>query len=222
MNKSVSQSDLLKDLEHTEIVLQDLLSTLSNLNLALQPIERKLKLTDFTSSGEYVQGDSKGIVCVLSGLIKGDPLEKILTEKGRGRGIPALIKAGDRSESKTTVESIVNMLNAENQKRSLEYVINLRWAEFPPSMDSDMVVIRGTRYAGGNPLRISKLEADLEEIGLTVLRDNGEFGGGPLTYKVVKSFSNRHNLLIAELTLSRQCVESINVVIKILNMLASF
>ncbi len=115
MNKSSSQRSLLKELEHTEIVLQDLLTTLSNLNSTLKPIEREMKVGDFASSGEYIQGASSGVVCVLSGLIQGDPLQRILAEHGRGKDIPALIKAGDRSESAITVESIVNMLHTPSK-----------------------------------------------------------------------------------------------------------
>ncbi len=222
MSRSKNQRSLLKELERTESVLQDLLTIISNLNVALQPIESKLKVSDFTSSGEYIQGVSKGIVCVPTGLIQGDPLEKILTESGRGRNIPALIKSGDRSESPMTVESILNMLHAEDRRRSLEYVINLRWAELPTPLEKEMVVIRGIRYVSGNHLRLSKLEKDLEKLGLKVIRDNGEFGGGPLSYKIVKSFDRRHNLLVVELTLSRQIVENSSLVIQILNALASF
>ncbi|MHA1963048.1 MAG: hypothetical protein ACXACG_17585 [Candidatus Thorarchaeota archaeon] len=222
MRKTNGQRNLLKELEHTEIVLQDLLVTLSNLNTTLKPIESEMKVSEFASSGEYVQGASRGVVCVLSGLIQGDPLQRILTEKGRGRDIPALIKAGDRSESTTTVESIVNMLHAEDQKRSLEYVINLRWAELPTPLESESVVIRGTRYESGNSTRLTKLEADLKKIGLKILTDKGEFGGGPLMYEIVKSFSNRSNLLVTELTLSGQVVENDSVVIQILNLLSSF
>lgn len=222
MSKSSSQRSLLKELEHTEIVLQDLLATLSNLNSALKPIEREMKVSDFATSGEYVQGASKGVVCVLSGLIQGDPLQRILTEKGRGRDIPALIKAGDRSESPITVESIVNMLHAEDQKRSLEYVINLRWAELPAPLEREKAVIIGTRYESGSSIRLTKLETDLEKICPKILTDNGEFGGGPLAYEIIKSFSHRRNLLVVELTLSRQVVENDIAVIQILNMLASF
>ena len=114
MSKSRS---LLKELEHTESVLQDLLDVLVNLNSTLKPIEREMKVSDFASSGEYVQGESNGVVCILSGLIQGDPLQRILQARGRGRDIPSLIKAGDRSESEITVESIVNMIHAEEQKK---------------------------------------------------------------------------------------------------------
>ena len=222
MSKSRSQRSLLKELEHTESVLQDLLTTLSNLNSTLKPIEREMKVSDFPSSGEFVQGASKGIVCVLSGLIQGDPLQKILSEKGRGSNIPALIKAGDRSESPMTVESIVNMLHAEDQKKRLEFVINLRWAELPAPLEIEKVVIIGVRYTTGSTVSKTKMDLGLEEIGLKTLKDNGEFGGGPLIYEIVKSFSNRRNLLVVELTLSSQVVEDEMTVIRILNMLASF
>ncbi len=222
MSKSSNQRSLLKELERTEAVLKDLLTTLSNLNSSLIPIEREMKVSDFASSGEFVQGASTGIVCVLSGLIQGDPLQRILTEKGRGRDIPALIKAGDRSESPMTVESIVNMLHTEDQKRSLEYIINLRWAELPTPLEREMVVVMGTRYESGNPIRVKKLEINLDKIGFKIVTDNGEFGGGPLTYEIIKSFSNRRDLIVIELTLSRQVVENDTAVIRVLNMLASF
>ncbi len=221
MSKSSSQRSLLKDLEHTESVLQDLLTTLSNLNSTLKPIEREMKVSDFTSSGEFVQGVSKGIVCVLSGLIQGDPLQRVLVEKGRGSNIPALIKAGDRSESPLTVESIVNMLHAENQKQHLEYVINLRWAELPEPLEKDKVVIRGTRYTSGNHTRFAKLEKALEDDGFKLILDSGEFGGGPLAYEIIRSFDDRHDLLVVELTLSREVAENQDKVVRLLNMLAS-
>ncbi|MFW9832549.1 MAG: hypothetical protein ACFFEK_01005 [Candidatus Thorarchaeota archaeon] len=214
--------NLLKELEHTENVLHNLLDVLLNLNTALQSIEREMKVSDFSSSGEFVQGESKGLVCVLSGLIQGDPLQRILQERGRGRNIPSLIKAGDRSESNLTIESIVNMIHAEDQKRQLEYVINLRWSQLAPPLEKERIVIRGSRYKLGESIRTKKLEAELERIGLKVVVDEGEFGGGPLTYEITKSFEDRKTLLVSELTLSRQVVENKDLVIQILSMLASF
>jgi hypothetical protein len=181
-----------------------------------------MKVSDFSSSGEFVQGESKGLVCVLTGLIQGDPLQRILRERGRGRNIPSLIKAGDRSESDLTIESIVNMIHAEEQKKQLDYVINLRWSQLPPPLEKERVVIRGSRYKLGESIRIKKLETELEKLGLKVVVDDGEFGGGPLTYEITKSFEDGRTLLVSELTLSRQVVENDDLVIQILNMLTSF
>ena len=222
MSNSSRRRSLLKELEYTESVLQDLLATLSNLNSTLKPIEREMKVNDFATSGEFTQGISKGIVCVLTGLIQGDPLERVLTDKGRGRNIPALIKAGDRSESKLTIENVVNMLHAEDQKQRLKYVINMRWAELPAPLEKENVIVIGTRYASSSDLRISELERALLQTGFNVVQDYGEFGGGPLVYEVIKSFGDRTNLLVAELTLSREIVENDMAVIQVLNILASF
>jgi hypothetical protein len=222
MSRSSAQRNILNELEHTEVVLQELLTTLFNLSSALKPIEREMRVSDFTSSGEIVEGMSKGVVCVLTGLIKGDPLEKILTLRGRGREIPILIKAGDRTETKVTVENIVGMLQVMNQKRSLEYIVNLRWAELPAPLEHDNVVVLGDRYVSGNFERLMKLESNLNELLFRVIKDKGEFGGGLLVYEVIRSFSNRKDMVVTELTLSRQVVENDVLVIKILNMLASF
>lgn len=222
MSRSSAQRNILNELEHTEVVLQELLTTLFNLGSALKPIEREMRVSDFTSGGEVVEGMSKGVVCVLTGLIKGDPLEKILTLRGRGREIPILIKAGDRTENKVTVENIVGMLQVMDQKRELEYVVNLRWTGLPAPMEHDNVVVLGDRYVSGNFDRLMKLESNLNELRFRVIKDKGEFGGGLLVYEVIRSFGKRKNMVVAELTLSRQVVENDVLVIKILNMLASF
>lgn len=221
MSKSGSHPHLLEELERAESVLGDLLATLVSLNAVLKPIEQDMKVTDFASNGEYVQGLSDGIVCVPSGLIQGDPLQRIVAERERGQKLPALVKAGDRSESPVIVESIVNMLHAEDEKKPLEYVVNLRWAEFPAILEKENTIIIGDRYVSGSPIDITKLQKRLEDLNFLVLRDNGEFGGGPLIYEIIKSFEDRLNLLAVELTLSRSAANKRESVVEILEMLAT-
>lgn len=221
MSGARKRRGLLQELERTEKVLEVLLTRLSNLNSALEPIEREMRVTDFASSGVYVQGASRGIVCVLSGLIKGDPFERVFSEK-RGSGIPALIKAGDRSESPSTVESIVNMVHAEDQKKPVEFVVNLRWSVFPGLIEKENIAIIGTRYLSGKPREVKKLKAELEALGVIVLEDDGEYGGGPLVYEFIMSFKNKPEPLVIELTLSLKLSENVTQVTKILNVLAAF
>ncbi|NHI90453.1 MAG: hypothetical protein EAX87_13105 [Candidatus Thorarchaeota archaeon] len=221
MSKSGSHPQLLEELERAESVLGDLLATLVSLNAVLKPIEQDMKVTDFASNGEYVQGVSRGIVCVPSGLIQGDPLQQIIAEREKGRKFPALIKAGNRSESPVIVESIVNMLHAEDEKKLLEFVINLRWAEFPAVLEKENTIIIGNRYMSGSPTEMANLQKRLEDLNFLVLRDNGEFGGGPLIYEIIKSFEDRLNLLVVELTLSRSSANKRESVVDILEMLAT-
>jgi len=221
MSGARQRRNLLQELERTEKVLEILLTRLSDLNSILEPIERDLRVNDFVSSGVYVQGESRGIVCVLSGLIKGDPLERVLSEK-RGSGIPALIKAGDRSESPSIVESIVNMVHAEGKKRPVEFVVNLRWSVFPGPIDKDNIMIVGTRYSLGGIHEVKRFKADLEALGVVILEDDGEYGGGPLVYEFIRSFKNKPEPLVIELTLSQKLSENVTLVARILNVLAAF
>lgn len=213
--------DLLQELERTEKVLEVLYVRVSNLNSILEPLEREMRVTDFASSGVFVQGESRGIVCVLSGLIKGDPLERVLSKK-KGSGIPALIKAGDRSESPTIVESIVNMVHAEDKKKPVEYVVNLRWSAFPEPIDKENIMIVGSRYSSGRVHEVKRLKAELEALGVVILEDDGEYGGGLLVYEFIRSFKNKTEPLVIELTLSHKMSENVTVVARILNVLAAF
>ncbi|MHA1950706.1 MAG: hypothetical protein ACW99G_11215 [Candidatus Thorarchaeota archaeon] len=214
----MSGPSLLQELDRTEKVLEILLTRLSKLNAALEPMERAMKVTDFASSGMHVQGASRGIVCVLSGLIKGDPLERTLSNLS-GRGIPALIKSGDRSESPSTIDNIVNMVVAEDQKKQVEFVVNLRWSVLPKPLDKENVAIVGTRYMNGD---ISRLREELEILGVVVLDDDGEFGGGPLMFEISNIFANKLETIVMELTLSQSLAENAPAVTRILNVFASF
>jgi hypothetical protein len=221
MSGARKRRNLLQELERTEKVLDVLYVRVSNLNSILEPIEREMRVTDFVSSGVFVQGESRGIVCVLSGLIKGDPLERVLSEK-KGSGIPALIKAGDRSESPTIVESIVNMVHAEDNKKPVEYVVNLRWSVFPGPIDKENIMIVGTRYSSGSIHEVKRLKTEFEALGIVILEDDGEYGGGPLVYEFIRSFRNKPEPLVIELTLSHKLSENVTVVARILNVLAAF
>jgi hypothetical protein len=214
----MSGPSLLHELERAESVLDVLLERLSDLNAVLEPIERRMRVTDFSSSGVFVQGASRGVVCVLSGLIRGDPLERALRSL-KGRGIPTLIKAGDRTESPSTIDSIVNMVTAEDQKKQVEYIVNLRWSELPRPIEREDVAILGTRYLKGD---VTLLRKKIESVGVVVLEDGGEFGGGPLVYELIHKFADKSDQLILELTISQGLSENVSLLTEILNVIAGF
>ena len=183
----MSGPSLLHELERAERVLNVLLERLSSLNAALEPIERDMRVSDFASDGVFVQGASRGVACVLSGQIQGDPLERILGTL-KGRGLPTLIKAGDRTESQSTVDSVVNMVIAEDQKKPVDFIVNIRWSELPRPIEREDVAILGTRYLKGD---VTPLRRKIESQGVVVLEDAGEFGGGPLVYELIRKFTHR-------------------------------
>ncbi|MCK4567989.1 MAG: hypothetical protein KAU48_11850 [Candidatus Thorarchaeota archaeon] len=194
---------LLQELERTEIVLNRLLKKISNISEFLRPLEHSLRAEDFSSSGSYVPGTSNGIVCVLSSLIKGDPLSSSLDLiRGRGLKLPAIIKGSDRSETKSTCDSILKIIEGKPDGTPIDYVINLRWANLPSIINDTNVVVIGNRYNYRKKEALKKLHIRFKELGLQVLEDAGQFGGGPLTYRLTELARKRGNMTVLEITLS--------------------
>ncbi len=194
---------LLQELERTEIVLNRLLKKISNISEFLRPLEHSLRAEDFSSSGSYVPGTSNGVVCVLSSLIKGDPLSSSLDLiRGRGLKLPAIIKGSDRSETKSTCDSILKIIEGKPDGAPIDYVINLRWANLPSIINDTNVVVIGNRYNYRKKEALKKLHIRFKELGLQVLEDAGQFGGGPLTYRLTELARKRSNMTVLEITLS--------------------
>jgi hypothetical protein len=208
---------ILKELERAENILDGLQQQLSRLYTNLEPLESNLRLSDFSSSGMYIQGATTGIVCVLTADIKGDPLHNALTSlKGKGLKLPAIIKGSDRNETSATCESIMKIVKAQFDLKTTRMIVNLRWSPIPAIIDNDNVVIMGTRYFHGNMRNVMRFKNKLEELKLEVLEDNGEFGGGLLTYKLTDFAKAVGDIIVLELTLSTNLSEDIDKIAEIL------
>jgi len=211
---------LLQELERAEIVLNRLLKKISNVSDFLRPIEHSLRTEEFSSSGSYVPGTSNGVVCVLSSLIKGDPLSSSLKLiLGRGHKLPAIIKGSDRSETKSTCDSILKIIEGKPGGTPIDYVINLRWANFPSIVDDTSVVVLGKRFNYGKEGDLKKLHMRFEDLGFQVLEDVGQFGGGPLTYRLTELARKQGNMTVLEITLSHCIAEDHDRVAEILESL---
>ncbi len=211
---------LLQELERAEIVLNKLLKKISDVSNFLRPIEHSLRTEEFSSSGSYVPGTSNGIVCVLSSLIKGDPLSSSLDLiRGRGLKLPSIIKGSDRSETKSTCDSILKIIEGKPSGTPIDYVINLRWANLPSIINDANVVVIGKRYSYRKKEAMQKLSSRIEELGFQILEDEGQFGGGPLTYRLTELARKRRNMTVLEITLSQRLAENHDRVAEILESL---
>ncbi len=211
---------LLQELERVEIVLNRLLEKISNVSDFLRPLEHSLRAEDFSSSGSYVPGTSNGVVCVLSSLIKGDPLSSSIDLiKGRGLKLPAIIKGSDRSETKSTCDSILKIIEGKPGGTPIDYVINLRWANLHSIVDDANVVVIGKRFHHSKKGDLKKLHIRFKELGFQVLEDAGQFGGGPLTYRLTGLARKQGNMTVLEVTLSHRMAENHDRVAEILESL---
>jgi len=211
---------LLQELESAESVLSSLFEKISNINSYLKPLEHSLRTEEFSSSGSYIPGTSNGIVCILSALIKGDPLsDSIESIRGKGRKLPAIIKGSDRSETKSTCNSILKILEGNPSGMQISYIINLRWANLPSVIDGSNVIVIGTRFLHSQKNTLKTLYNRFQEDGFQILEDRGEYGGGPLTYKLTEFARKLGNITVVEITLSRHFAENHDSVAKILESL---
>ncbi|MDH4213848.1 MAG: hypothetical protein OEV85_08000 [Candidatus Thorarchaeota archaeon] len=207
---------IIKELERAEHVLDVLLRQLTSIYTNLEPLERDLRVDDFSSSGMFVPGLATGIVCALTADIKGDPIYKALESiKGRGLKLPAIIKGADRTEAPVICDSIMKIIRAQFNLKTTRFIVNLRWSSLPSIIDNDNVMILGTRYFHGDRKVIEGFKNRLKGLNLEVLEDNGEFGGGLLTYKLTNFAKEIDSITVLELTLSSALCENITKVAKI-------
>jgi len=217
MSKNFESMSVLKELERAERVLDNLLRQLSSLYTNLEPMESMLRVSDFSSSGMMVQGMMDGIVCALTADIKTDPIYKALESlKGKGLKLPTIIKGSDRAESTETCDSIMKIIKAQFDLKTTRLIVNLRWALLPSIIENDDIIIMGTRYIHGDSQDIMRFRNRLKELGIEVFEDNGEFGGGLLTYKLTNFVKEVDNVIVLELTLSSALSENVTTIAKIL------
>lgn len=217
MSSMKGRHGLLNELEKAEGVLEGLLKKISNVTEYLSSLEHKLRAKDFSSTGSYLPGVSEGIVCVLSAMIKGDPLaNSIELTRGAGRRFPAIIKGSDRSETKSTCDSILKIVEGTFRQKQISFVVNLRWANLPSVIDGKNVLVIGKRYIHDQNGSLKKLYNRFNEIGFQVLEDQGQFGGGPLTFRLTQLAQKLQTMSILEITLSRHFAEDHKKVAEIL------
>ena len=166
MSNTNGRHSLLEELERAESVLDGLLRKISNVSEYLSPLEHMLRAEDFSSTGSYIPGVSNGIVCVLSAMIKGDPLaNSIELIRGKGNNFPAIIKGSDRSETKSTCDSILKIVEGKPGGKPVTYVINLRWANLPSVIDGKSVLVVGNRSNYDQRGSLKKLYNKFKEEG---------------------------------------------------------
>ena len=139
--------------------------------------------------------------------------------RGKGLKLPAIIKGSDRSETKSTCDSILKIIEGKPGGTPINYVINLRWANLPSIVDDTNVVVIGKRFQYIEKGDLKKLKIRFKELGFQILEDVGQFGGGPLTYRLTELARKLGNMTVLEITLSHCAAENHDRVAEILESL---
>ena len=222
MSSAPVRKSLKKNLERTIRAMESISHSLTLMEKHLTSLEDSHLMKDLISEGEYVVGDLPGIICIPATLMQSDPLQPALNRmKAEGRGMPSMIRLGDSSESVETCDKVVRIIKSEILPAldDSSFVVNLRWDEMIGPFESDSTIVIGRRYCKGSKKRFKRLERTLGKLGVHVLSDSGEYGGGPLVYAITKALPAKTNLLVFELTLSMSVACEPDIVIQILESL---
>jgi hypothetical protein len=218
MTPSTTISSVTKKLERALKVVDELRASLNGINLSLQLYERAIVLEESEKSGYLLLESKSRFVCLTPDDSKNDPvrilLEALLESKKK---LPSVIILS-RSEkgSLTRIESIFQSKIQDSQRENT-ILINLRWATMLPILEDTMAMVVGIRYQHMPQEMIDNLEAAGSDIGLSTLFDNGEYGGGQLTYQLI---SRLQPTVTLEITLSEAVIRNTSVAVSLLERLA--
>ncbi|MHA1902441.1 MAG: hypothetical protein ACW977_00605 [Candidatus Thorarchaeota archaeon] len=213
MSISSSKSEIAKELERAKQVIERLWEVVSNLDNLLEPIERELAIKDA----------AKGFILVPhSG--EDDPIIKVLEwTKESEKKTPSIIRINEMNEDTDTVWKTVSMFESEvmKQENREHLIINLRWSKMPEPLEAKKTVVIGKRYILGKEEDISYIQERLTQLGLYVVDDTGEFGGGPVVYEFVRLLGNKSSSVVMELTISESVIKDKVLVSQILELIST-
>ncbi|MHA2206764.1 MAG: hypothetical protein ACXABC_12960 [Candidatus Thorarchaeota archaeon] len=223
MSISSSKSEIAKELERAKQVIERLWEVVSNLDNLLEPIERELAIKDFDPDGDFAKTAAKGFILVPhSG--EDDPIIKVLEwTKESEKKTPSIIRINEMNEDTDTVWKTVSMFESEvmKQENREHLIINLRWSKMPEPLEAKKTVVIGKRYILGKEEDISYIQERLTQLGLYVVDDTGEFGGGPVVYEFVRLLGNKSSSVVMELTISESVIKDKVLVSQILELIST-
>jgi hypothetical protein len=102
------------------------------------------------------------------------------------------------------------------------FLLVIRWDHMFEDLEKSKTVIVGKRYFSGPEESLKKLIKNLRKLGLSIIEDSGQYGGGPMTYELIQEFSKSKSLLVVQLTFSHSAATDEAKILAMLEMLSSF
>jgi len=187
----------------------------------LEPTEQALMKREFQSATVLDPGVSKVVLCLEDELAESRAFKKALSKLDLKK--PTLVKIPEDSSSRRMNLTVARMIPSEvlaNSEGSV-LVVNLQKELMLKQLENEKAVILGTRFNLDSDNMISKIVQILEGQGVNVLNDDGLYGGGALTYELVKTMQHRPQSSVLELTLCKSVSDNTNILQRIINSLLS-
>jgi len=216
-----SNDSLQKQLIRAKQSLQQTSDVLEKFITILEPTEQTLMRREFQSRTVLDPGHSKVVLCLEDELAESRSFRKALSKMDVKK--PTLVKIPEDRTSRRTNLTVARMIPTEvlaNSEGSV-LVVNVQKELMLKQLENDKVVIIGTRYFHDSDNMIDQIEQTFKSQGVNVLPDNGLYGGGALTYELVRTMQERPQSTVVEITLCKSVADNTNILKRILESLLS-
>ncbi len=195
---------IVSDLEKAKSVVKQLEAVLVKLNVSLEFEENTLYRRDMSS--DATRESTTGVVVLFSEtLSNSQTFISVLSTKSSAVE-SNYIQVDDIMESQLTCRKIIRSLSVKfrNSPTPLNCIINLQCVQMIPPREEEQVIVIGKLYFQDVKEIIQKYEDQFRGLGFHFVYDQGQFGGGVLTYELIQSFPES---TIFEITLSQSFTE---------------
>ncbi len=182
-------------------ITQGLTQRVAHIRTLVRKLESHAQAKRLDDEGSFQAGKSDSLICVLA-RAQPDPLWDALTRiRQKSTGFPSLILVNQRdglSNSITRIPYTAKSILGEARKCRIAV---LTWSHSIDAMGNAESIVVGERYIHITDDLMKDITSKLEEIGVTVYKDAGLYGGGRLTHDLI-SVMNMSNLeMVLEATL---------------------
>jgi hypothetical protein len=222
MNQKPLSPNLIDEMNKTKNVLEKILSNIMSINKHLESLEQELHKKEFISHGLFEKGVCNFIICLPC--ITPNSREFSVYEIIRKReDMFSLVWIDDLTESPFTCRRITKLVESQIKTNIKEkiVIVNLRWVRMISPLESSPTIIIGKRFFLADMKDIKRLEKGLNDIGVSVFEDEGEYGGGPLIYSLMKVLEHYEDVFLVELTLSYNMARNESVIEELFNLLST-
>jgi hypothetical protein len=210
-----------KQLQRAKKTLKTTGEVIDRLVAILEPTEQVLMRRDFESSTVLDPGESKVVLCIEDELADSRSFRKALSKLDVKK--PTLVKIPEDGSTRRTNLTVATMIPSEvlaNAEGSV-LVVNMQRELMLKQLENDKAVIIGTRFYLNSDNMFEKVMQTLRSQGINTLIDDGLYGGGALTFELVRTMRQRPQSTVVELTLCKSVADNTNILRRILESLLS-
>jgi len=208
-------------LQRAKKSLRETGETIDRLIKILEPTEKALMQREFQTRAVLDPGEARVVLCLEEELAASRSFKKAISKLDTKK--PTLVRIPEDKTSRFTNLTVAKMIPSEvlSKSEGRVLVVNIQRELMLKQLENSKAVIVGQRYFLDSSNDIARVFQTFESQNVDAHYDFGLYGGGALTYELVRTLKNRPKSTVFELTLSKSVAENTNILLRIIESLLS-